>query len=202
MATLGYNPRAGQGMRQFLQDLPYALRQLTIHRGVTLAAIVSLAVGIAAVATTFTWIDRLLLRPLPGVRHTTGLRVLLVRTRDGVSTSLSFPEYRELDQAIRPAGTVAATGFSSFAVSKQRGDEPERLFGELVSAGWVRGVPRGAPAVAVAHELVKAMSSPTLVDRAQLPSWDSCVDRLAHVYLSSLSIVPESGAPRTRDTVG
>jgi glycosyltransferase involved in cell wall biosynthesis len=32
--------------------------------------------------------------------------------------------------------------------------------GELVSAGWVRGVPRGAPAVAVAQELVKAMSSP------------------------------------------
>ena len=33
--------------------------------------------------------------------------------------------------------------------------------GELVAMGWVRGVPRGAPAAAVAHELVKAMSSPS-----------------------------------------
>jgi glycosyltransferase involved in cell wall biosynthesis len=74
--------------------------------------------------------------------------------------------------------------------------------GELVSAGWVRGVPRGAPAVAVAQELVKAMSSPSLVDHAQLPSWDSCADELAHVYLSVLGIAPASRTLRTRDTAG
>jgi glycosyltransferase involved in cell wall biosynthesis len=74
--------------------------------------------------------------------------------------------------------------------------------GELVAAGWVRGVPRGAPAVAVAQELVTAMSSPSLVDRAQLPSWDSCADQLAHVYLSALGIAPASRTLRTRDAVG
>jgi glycosyltransferase involved in cell wall biosynthesis len=60
--------------------------------------------------------------------------------------------------------------------------------GELVAAGWVRGVPRGAPAAAVAQELIKAMSSPAQVDRAQLPSWDSCADQLAQVYRSSLNV--------------
>jgi glycosyltransferase involved in cell wall biosynthesis len=54
--------------------------------------------------------------------------------------------------------------------------------GELVTAGWVRGVPRGADAPAVARELVKAMSSPSLVNHGQLPSWDSCADQLAHIY--------------------
>ena len=63
--------------------------------------------------------------------------------------------------------------------------------GELVAAGWVRGVPRAAPAAAVARELVKAMSSPASVDPAQLPSWDSCADQLAHVYLSSLGAAAE-----------
>ncbi len=63
--------------------------------------------------------------------------------------------------------------------------------GELVAAGWVRGVPRGAPAAALAQELVKAMSSPASVDPAQLPSWDSCADKLAHVYLSSLGVAAE-----------
>lgn len=58
--------------------------------------------------------------------------------------------------------------------------------GELVAAGWVHGVPRAAPATAVAQELVKAMSSRASVDLAQLPSWDSCADQLAHVYLSAL----------------
>ena len=58
--------------------------------------------------------------------------------------------------------------------------------GELVAEGWIRGVPRGAPAAAVARQLVRAMSSPSPVDQAQLPSWDSCADQLGDVYLSSL----------------
>jgi glycosyltransferase involved in cell wall biosynthesis len=62
--------------------------------------------------------------------------------------------------------------------------------GELVAEGWVRGVPYGAPASAVAQELVKAMSSRSLNDHIQLPSWDSCADQLAHVYLSSLRASP------------
>jgi glycosyltransferase involved in cell wall biosynthesis len=57
--------------------------------------------------------------------------------------------------------------------------------GELIVEGWVRGVPYGAPAATLAQELVKAMSSPSQA-HAQLPSWDSCADQLAHVYLSSL----------------
>ena len=65
--------------------------------------------------------------------------------------------------------------------------------------GGSSGVPRGAPAAAVAQELVKAMSSPSLVDHAQLPSWDSCADQLAQVYLSSLGISPEDRTLRTRD---
>jgi len=74
--------------------------------------------------------------------------------------------------------------------------------GELFAAGWVRGVPRGAPAAAAAQELVKAMSSPPLVDPAELPCWDSCADQLAHVYLSSLGMTPGSRTLRTRDTAG
>src|SRR5215831_1995439 len=65
--------------------------------------------------------------------------------------------------------------------------------GELFAAGWVRGVPRGAPAAAVAHELVSAMSSPAPVDHAQLPSWDSCADQLARVYLSAPGSATDPG---------
>jgi glycosyltransferase involved in cell wall biosynthesis len=57
--------------------------------------------------------------------------------------------------------------------------------GELVSAGWVRGVAAGAPATSVAHSLVEAMSAPSLVDPGELPTWDSCADQLAQLYLAS-----------------
>jgi glycosyltransferase involved in cell wall biosynthesis len=65
--------------------------------------------------------------------------------------------------------------------------------GELFEAGWVRGVPPGAPAAAVARELAIAMSSPSSVDHGELPTWDSCADQLAHVYLSSLGIAKGPG---------
>src|SRR5215472_3897339 len=76
--------------------------------------------------------------------------------------------------------------------------------GELFAAGWVRGVPRGAPAAAVAEELVTAMSSPSLTTHVELPSWDSCADQLGHVYLSSLGASRGSppSRPRTRETRG
>ena len=64
--------------------------------------------------------------------------------------------------------------------------------GELSTAGWVRGVPHGAPAATVAQELVKAMSSPSRVERTELPTWDSCAEQLAHVYLSASGPAPES----------
>jgi glycosyltransferase involved in cell wall biosynthesis len=73
---------------------------------------------------------------------------------------------------------------------------------ELCAAGWVRGVARGAPAAAVARELVEAMSSPTRVDQAQLPSWGSCAGQLARIYLSSLGIAPESRTLPRPDSIG
>jgi glycosyltransferase involved in cell wall biosynthesis len=55
--------------------------------------------------------------------------------------------------------------------------------GDLVAQGWVRGVRPGTPAASTARHLVQAMSSPCPVDPATLPTWDSCAERLAQVYL-------------------
>jgi glycosyltransferase involved in cell wall biosynthesis len=57
--------------------------------------------------------------------------------------------------------------------------------GELVADGWVRGVTPGAPAARVARDIVETMSSPGLVDPAELPTWNSCADQLAQIYLTS-----------------
>jgi glycosyltransferase involved in cell wall biosynthesis len=69
--------------------------------------------------------------------------------------------------------------------------------GELVAQGWVRGVPRGAAAAAVARELAAAMSAPAPADRAPLPSWDSCAGQLARVYRSALGLAPGASAGGT-----
>jgi glycosyltransferase involved in cell wall biosynthesis len=66
--------------------------------------------------------------------------------------------------------------------------------GELVADGWVRGVTPGAPAARVAREIAGAMLSPCLVDPAEIPTWNSCADQLAQVYLKAAAhSLPGSG---------
>jgi predicted permease len=50
---------------KFLQDLKYGLRQLRLHPGFALTAILSLALGIGANTAIFTLVDQILLRLLP-----------------------------------------------------------------------------------------------------------------------------------------
>lgn len=132
-----------------------------------------------------------------GVSDRVSIRHIAPADRQGMATALAessvvaaLSDYEAHPVAVMEALCVArpVVGYDIAGMS------------ELCAAGWVRGVPRNAAAAAVAHELVDAMSSPAMVDHAQLPSWDSCADQLAHVYLSSLGIAQKARILRTQDT--
>ena len=131
-----------------------------------------------------------------GVSDRVSIKHVALADRQGMATMLAESSVVAAlsDYEAHPVAVMEALGIARPVVGYDIAG-----IGELFAAGWVRGVPRGAPAATVAQELVKAMSSPLLVDQAQLPSWDSCADQLAHVYLSSLSITPESRTLRARD---
>lgn len=134
-----------------------------------------------------------------GVAERVSIKHLAPADREGMATALAeasvvaaLSDYEAHPVAVMEALCVArpVVGYDIAGI------------GELIAAGWARGVPRGAPPAAVAQELARAMSSFSVVDPAQLPSWDSCAEELARVYLSSLGITPESGAPGAQDTGG
>ena len=119
------------------QDLHYALRQLRRSPGFTIAAVLSLALGIGANTAIFTLLDQVVLRVLP-VRNP---QELVQMHWDGASygpnisgDALSFPLYRDLRDHNQVFSDVLCYHQMVFGVRYR--DQSERVEGELVSGNY------------------------------------------------------------------
>lgn len=121
-------------MEILFRDLKYTIRMLRKNPGLTLVAVLSIALGIGANTTIFTWVKAVLLHPLPGVvapeqlvdicgtsRQTTGLAV----------SYLDFVDYR--DQNMVFSGVLA---YRMVPFSLSRVGKAERLWGNIVSGNY------------------------------------------------------------------
>src|SRR5258705_1314952 len=120
-------------MNSFLQDLRYAVRLLIKSPGVTITAVLALALGIGANTSIFSLVNGALLRPLPGVQEPSRL-VTLERTQDGkVQYNSGYPDYvyfRDNNESF--SGLAAHCGTPLSVCS----GETERLRGDLVSGNY------------------------------------------------------------------
>ena len=121
-------------MRTLLKDLRYAVRLSFDKPGSTLIAVLTLAVGVAATTTVFSWIDSTLLRPLNGVTDPGRLVSFESLGPDGRAITTSYLDYRDFRDHLKLVSGLAALRPSAFSLGPD--SHPARVFGELVSGNY------------------------------------------------------------------
>ena len=125
---------SSKAMTGVLNDLRFAVRRSRQSPLATLSATVTLAVGLAANLTIYSWLHALVYRPLSGVPDQSQIVVVDGVTRGGDDQRLSYPEFREIQRALPRGTAVLAYTYQPFALAS--GEHAERTWGQLVSANF------------------------------------------------------------------
>ena len=115
-------------------DLRFAWRMLIRRPSFTLVAVLMLGLGIGANATIFSWVESLILTPLPGV-DSSQLVALHVKTTSRDDLSFSYPNFTDLRGA-RPDGIEDVVAFRGVPMNLRGSGDPRRVWGQLVTANF------------------------------------------------------------------
>lgn len=154
-------------LESFLMDVRFAFRQLRRTPMHSAIIVLTLAVGIGAATSVFSWASAILLDPLPGTKEADRILALEMTTPSGSWTPTSWLDYRDFRTNLRSFDGLAAAYPTAIAVGDDR--QAERRWGELVSANFfdVLGVrptlgrffppaleaPGAEPTVVISHDL-------------------------------------------------
>ncbi len=112
-------------------DLRHAVRNLGRSPGLALVIIVSVGLGIGANTLVFTWMDALVLRPLPGVPDADRLVRINTLGTGGAVWSISWPAYRDWREENTGLDGIAVYDMTQFGLRTDAG--VERVWGNYVS---------------------------------------------------------------------
>lgn len=121
-------------MMALIQDLRYGLRALRAQPAFAATAVLTLALGIAVSTVVFSWIDTVLLRPLPGTSDGDRLFVFESKQPDAEGLNISYPDFRDYRDHLKLSSVALA--FQNNPLSLGEGDHAERVWAELVSGNY------------------------------------------------------------------
>ena len=107
-----------------LTDLRYAIRSLRRSPGYTIVAVLTLGLGIGANTTVFSWMEGLVLQPLPLVRDASRLVSVSFVSNGQPNGMMSYPAYAALAERTRTVDGLAAFAVRMFGIQDRAAGEP------------------------------------------------------------------------------
>lgn len=123
-------------MRDLVQDLRFAVRQMTRKPAVTLFAVLSLALGIGANSSIFSLVNAILFRELPAKRPQELVDIYVGKKGEFQYATASYPDYVDLRSWNSVFSEMA--GVNLTLTTYDDGRRTELLFGEQVSGNFFR----------------------------------------------------------------
>jgi len=157
-------------MTSFWQDVRYSLRVIAKAPGFAVLAVLTLALGIGANTTIFSWINSTLLNPVPGLTKPDEVVSLTLSKPGDQPFPFTYPDLEAMRNGQQSFTGIAACNFVQMSLTSK--GKPERIFGMVASANYfdVLGVrpilgrgflpaedekPGGAPVVVISYRLWK-----------------------------------------------
>jgi len=121
-------------MNSIWQDVRYSLRMIAKAPGYAAIAILTLALGIGANTTIFSWINSTLLNPIPGLANPHEVVALSLSRPGENSFPFTYPDVLAMRDGQRSFAGITASG--AVAMSLTGRDHPERIWGTVASANY------------------------------------------------------------------
>ena len=121
-------------MENLIKDIRYGVRMLTKNPGVTLVAVITLALGIGANTAIFSAVNAFLMRPLPVPNSNELIRPMEVAEDRGLSDELSYPDF--VDYRTQSTSFTGLTAEDMVQAAINSENQNDVIWGQVVSANY------------------------------------------------------------------
>jgi len=123
---------------QAIGDIRHGCRTLVRMPLVAAVVILSLGVGIGVNVVVFSWLQLVVLKPLPGVSNARSFHFIELRAETGSYPGMSWLEYRDLRERLQSFADPLASRMVPLNVGET--GRTERVYGQLVSDNYFKAL--------------------------------------------------------------